>query len=242
MRLQPDLVLLDLDGTLVDSFPAITEALNGALAAVGLPARDLDWVRRHVGRGARALVADAAAGRPDAVDRLLAAFRRHYGARFLERTPPLPGVPAALAELARRSPLAVISNKADEWTRALLEHLGWDRLFVAVEAPAPAGARKPDPAMVRRALAAAGAAPGRSLLVGDMEVDVATAANAGVPMVAVASGARSAGELRRAGAPEVLPGVAALPARLDAGGPLPPPAPASRRMEAPGEEDHGQAE
>lgn len=216
MERVPDLILLDLDGTLVDSFPAITRALNQALGALNAPPVDMEWVRRHVGRGARALVTDAAAHADGALDieQLLSAFRRAYEKLHLSETPPLPGVDDALHRLASRSSLALVSNKPVQWSRDLLRHLDWERLFVAVEGPETAGARKPDPAMVRRVLEAAGVAPDRSLLVGDMEVDVETARAAGVPLVAVSSGARSPEELRRAGATVVLPGLAHLPAWL----------------------------
>jgi len=217
----PDLILLDLDGTLVDSFPAITKALKRALGAFGAPPVGLAWVRRHVGRGARALVTEAAAtaGETLDIDRLLDAFRSAYEALHLLETPPFPGVDSTLRELASSSTLALVSNKPVVWSRELLRHLGWEQLFAAVEGPETAGTRKPDPAMVRRVLHALGTEPGRSLLVGDMEVDVETARAAGVPMVAVASGARSGTELREAGAGVVLQDLTRLPEWLADKGP-----------------------
>lgn len=220
MKRRPELILLDLDGTLVDSFPGITEALNEALAAFAAPPVDLEWVRQHVGRGARVLVTDAAAAADGSVDidRLLEVFRSTYGALHLEKTPPIPGVDTTLRELAADSPLALVSNKPVDWSRDLIRHLGWAPLFAAVEGPETAGARKPDPAMVHRVLETLGVPPDRSLLVGDMEVDVATARAAGVPLVGVTSGARSEMELREAGAGVVLPDLTALPAWLRGGG------------------------
>ena len=219
MQAWPDLLLLDLDGTLVDSFPAITEALNRALGEFGAGLVDMAWVRRHVGRGARALVTDAAAeaGGGLEIDELLAAFRSAYQALHLVKTPPFPGVDGALRELAGSSVLALVSNKPVEWSRDLLDHLGWAPLFAAVEGPETAGARKPDPAMVRRVLDSTGVGPDDALLVGDMEVDVETARAAQVPMVAVASGARSREELRRAGAGVVLADLTQLPQWLGDG-------------------------
>ena len=235
MSWKPELILLDLDGTLVDSFPAIMRALNEALTARGLPVVSLDWVRGHVGRGARALVADAVPDPEDdaAVGDLLGGFRGSYERVFLEATPPLPGVPETLETLASFSPLALVTNKPDEWAVELVAHLGWTPLFSSIQGPRAAGARKPDPAMVHNAVEVVGARPGNALLVGDMEVDISTARNAGVPMIAVASGARSAPELEAAGAPAVLPGVADLPEWLDAA--AGPGAAVSRRMGRPAE-------
>ncbi len=209
-------ILLDMDGTLVDSFPGITEALNRALEREGLPPVDPEWVRQHVGRGSPALVADAArrGGAPERAEALLEGFREAYGAIFLASSPPFPGVEEVLRELARDHLLAVISNKPLDWTLRLVEHLGWGELFSAVEGPESAGARKPDPAMVRAVLDPRGIGPGEALVVGDMEVDVETGRAAGVPVVGVACGARSPEVLLAAGATVVLPDVAALPGWL----------------------------
>jgi phosphoglycolate phosphatase-like HAD superfamily hydrolase len=103
-------IIFDLDGTLVDSFPGIRLGLNLALDELGQPPRDLDWVRRHVGRGARRLADEAAAGAIDC-ELLLERFRHHYGEVMTSHTAPFDGVDAALAELARNHSLAVASNK-----------------------------------------------------------------------------------------------------------------------------------
>jgi len=145
------------------------------------------------------------------IDRLLETFRSAYEELHLRKTPPLPGVDATLRELAARSPLALVSNKPIAWSRDLLRHLEWAPLFAAIEGPETAGARKPDPAMVHRALRTVGVEASQALLVGDMEVDVETARAAGVPLVAVASGARSEAELLSAGARIVLPSLRHLP-------------------------------
>lgn len=210
---RPELLIFDLDGTLVDSFPGIHRALGLALAELGRPPRDLEWVRRHVGRGVRALMVDAADGLDP--DELLERFRGHYDAVVLAQTPPYPGVGDMLAALAPGHLLAIASNKPHCWVTGLVEHLGWGSLFAAVADPETAGVHKPDPAMVLAVLHRLGVAPDGALLVGDMPVDAETGGNAGVPVVGVTSGVADEATLLEAGCIAVLSSAASLPAWLD---------------------------
>lgn len=211
----PRAVLLDLDGTLVDSFPALTVALDRALTELSRPAASPGWVTHHVGHGLAVLL-DQALPDADEADRSAfeTAFRRHYEAIFLAATPPMPGAGAALGLLAGGAALAVVSNKPVAWSRRLVEHLGWKERFGAVVGPETAGATKPSPAMVDAALLALGATRGEALLVGDMTVDVATGRAAAVPVVGMHDDADTRGDLITAGALAALPGIAALPTWL----------------------------
>jgi len=217
----PAALLFDLDGTLADSFAAIDEALERALAEAGLPARDLEWTRAHVGRGAAELVRAAVApAGEDAMRAVGAAFARHYEAMYRELTPPLPGAAEVLALAARATggKVAVVSNKHARLCRGWLEHRGLAAHVAVVDGPDTTGARKPDAAALLPALRALGVAAADSLLVGDMTVDAETGRNAGVAVVLVAGGATPAAALRDAGALAVLGGLAELPAWLAAHG------------------------
>lgn len=216
--LRPAALLFDLDGTLADSFTAIRDALNAALREHGLPEHDLVWVRTHVGRGAPALVRDAVGHENDE------ALQRSVGARFgvryreiyLDQTPPLPGAAEVLAFVAARvgGKVAVISNKYEELSRAWLTHWGLAPHVAVVVGPETYGVRKPDPGALLPVLQGFGVAPADALLVGDMEVDVAAARAAEVPMLAVQADPAMAEALRAAGAVDVLPAVAEVPAWL----------------------------
>jgi len=109
------LIVFDLDGTLVDSFAGIRTGLNLALSDLGLPHRDLAWVRRHVGRGASRLIATAA-GNDGNHDALMTAFRHHYGEVLTDTTPPYPGVDGALIALASDHTLAIILEQTGRST------------------------------------------------------------------------------------------------------------------------------
>ncbi len=216
--LRPAAVIFDLDGTLADSFAAIRDALNAAMRDSGLPERDLAWVKAHVGRGAPELIRDAIGHDRDE------AFRRAVGERFgaayreiyLERTPPMPGAAQVLAAVSARTggKVAVVSNKYEELCRGWLAHWGLAVHVAAVVGPNTYGVRKPDPGTVRPVLERFGVAPLEAILVGDMEVDAATARAAGVPLIGVQSDPTAARALLATGAVTVLDSLGALPAWL----------------------------
>ena len=217
----PTAVVFDLDGTLADSFVAIDAALNRALVERGLPERDLEWTRRHVGRGAVELVRAAVAPADESVMPVVGAvFARHYEVIYLERTPPLPGAAEVLAHVAAGTGgrVAVVSNKYARLCRGWLEHWGLAVHVAVVSGPDTAGVRKPDAAALLPVLAALGTAPDEALLVGDMDVDAETGRNAGVAVVLLAGGATPPGALRDAGALAVLSGLRELPGWLAANG------------------------
>ena len=211
---EPRLIVFDLDGTLVDSFPGIQTGLNLALSDLGLPHRDLAWVRRHVGRGASRLIA-AAAGNDGDNEALMAGFRHHYGEVLTDTTQPYPGVDEALSALAADHTLAIASNKPLGWVERLVDHLGWRGIMAAVVGPETTGAHKPDPAMIEAILEQTGRSNTESLLIGDMPVDAETGGNAGIPVIGVATGSCSTDDLRAAGCVDVISGVPALPRWLE---------------------------
>lgn len=206
----PSAVLFDLDGTLADSFVGIHAALAQALVEFGFPTRDLDWVRRHVGRGARPLLVDAM-GRndEDLVLRVGERFGALYWETFLDATPARPDA-AGLLSLAHDNTggrVAVVSNKAERLCRTWLEYVGlagWVRL---VAGPDTFGACKPDPAAVLPVLGALGVAADEALLIGDMPIDAVTADNSGMAALLVRGGAADEDELRVARPLAVLAGL-----------------------------------
>ena len=215
---RPAALLFDLDGTLADSFGAIRDALNTALREAGLPERDLAWVRAHVGRGAPMLVRDAVGHEAEeSFQRSVGvSFGAHYRAIYLDQTPPLPGAEKVLAFVAAGvgGKVAVISNKYEELCRAWLTHWGLAPQVAVVVGSDTYRVRKPDPGAMLPVLQGFGVAPADALMVGDMEVDVATARAAGVPMVGVQADAAAARVMLAAGAMTILSELGQLPAWL----------------------------
>ena len=189
-------ILFDLDGTLLDTLGDLHASTNAVLRSFGYPARTIDEVRRFVGNGARVLIQQAVpAGEEHRVEEVLAAFQAYYAAHCDILTRPYSGVPELLAELGEKYPLAVVSNKPDRAVKELAK-IYFPALYARGESTdCP---RKPAPDMVRMAIQALGAE--NCIYVGDSEVDVMTAKNAGVPCIAVTWGFRDKRELEEAGA------------------------------------------
>ncbi len=195
-------LVFDLDGTLVDSYAAIAEALNAARAAFGLPALDEGRVRGLVGHGLEALLADQLG--PERVAEGVRTFRERYERVGVARTTALAGVPAGLHALACHGyRMAVATNKPARFAEPILAALGLARYFLHVAGPDVVGVTKPDPAVVSACLRALELAPADAAYVGDMVLDVETADRAGLPVVLVCGGSSPEVELRATGRPVV---------------------------------------
>jgi phosphoglycolate phosphatase len=188
-------VAFDLDGTLADTAPDLSAALNHALARLGRRAVPPESVRRLVGHGAEALLRRGLAetGEPDErlVARGLPIFLDFYAANIADGTRPYPGVEAALDALRSEGVrLAVCTNKVEALTHRLMAALGWQSRFDSVVGGDTLKVSKPDPAPLREAIARAGydGSAGRAAFVGDSITDADTARAAGLPFVAVRFG------------------------------------------------------
>ncbi len=183
-------ILFDLDGTLVDSVPDLTAALNRLLADRALAPFEEATVAGFVGDGVRALVERAFAARSQvADDATVDAFTADYTAHASEATRPYPGVADTLAALqAAGWRMAVCTNKPEQAARLLLADLGLDRFFAAIGGGDSFPARKPDPAHLTATLRAAGGEAARTLVVGDHRNDIAAATGAGIPAIFAAWG------------------------------------------------------
>ena len=168
-----DLLIFDLDGTLVDSAADIARALNATLAAEGLPTHTEEAVMRMVGDGAAQLVGRAVGpAEQGRVGELTLKFRQRYGVEPVVDTRPFPGVAETLAVLGKFTK-AVVTNKPGRLSRTVLAELGLAQYFFAVLGEDDVSRRKPDPEGVNRLIKMAGARPERALLIGDSPVDAA---------------------------------------------------------------------
>ena len=206
MKMGYQTILFDMDGTVLDTLEDLWASTNAVLRELGHPERTLAEIRSFVGNGAANQIRCAMpAGSTEAeLADALARYRVYYAAHCRAHTRPYPGVPEMLEQLAaagRR--LAVVSNKPDGAVRALsAEHFG--TLIPVAIGETPERRRKPAPDTVEAALAALGADKSGAVYVGDSEVDVATARNAGLPLIAVSWGFRSRGQLIAAGAETIV--------------------------------------
>ena len=187
-------VLFDLDGTLLDTLEDLAAAVNHALSLHGFPLHTLGEYRLMVGHGVRNLVTQALPEdrREDAlIDTCLAEFKAYYTAHIDVHTHPYPGMQELLRTLHGHGvKLAVASNKFQSGTEYLIRRFFGDIPFVAVLGNREGFPLKPDPEIVGEVLRRADADPDDAVLVGDSATDMKTAANGGIPFVAVTWGYR----------------------------------------------------
>jgi 2-phosphoglycolate phosphatase len=195
-------VLFDFDGTLADSYPAITASVNHVRAAHGLAALEEPEVRRHVGRGPAYLLEHTVPGTHLATD--IERYRVHHPSVMRAGTRLLPGAAETLSALKQEGiQLAVCSNKPAIFTRELLGYLGISALIDAVLGPEDVPRPKPAPDMLQAALRRLGVRADEALYVGDMVVDIETARAAGVRVWVVPTGSNDQATLT-AGQPDRL--------------------------------------
>jgi phosphoglycolate phosphatase len=184
-------IVFDLDGTLVDTAPDLTNALNEVLTRRGHPRVSLATIRAAVGRGARIMIEEALrmAGTKDDVDQMLAEFLVYYEANIAAESRPFPGAVAALERLSScGAKLAVCTNKREHLSRKLLQALQLEGYFAALAGRDTFAVAKPDPRHLTGVIALAGGDPRCAVMVGDSDIDIRAAQSAGVPSILVSFG------------------------------------------------------
>ena len=186
--------IFDLDGTLLDTLQDLAAAVNFALRKNGMEEHSIDDIRRFVGNGVRKLIERAV---PDGsknprIDEVFADFRSYYMQHSLDATKPYDGITEILQVLKQRGcKMAVVSNKMMAATQELVAHF-FPEIEVAIGENEAEGIRKkPAPDMVFEALNRLGAEAESAVYIGDSDVDIQTAKNAGVPCISVLWGFRN---------------------------------------------------
>ena len=216
------MILLDLDGTLLDTIGDLAAASNATLRAMGYPTHAVEEYKQMVGNGVPKLIERflPPAHRDEAQQhRAAQIFFSYYSAHKEDTTAPYPGIPALLCLLRERGvKLGVVSNKENTLTQGVIAHYFPDT-FHAVAGHTLGTPTKPDPHLVNEMRAAFGLAPGGVLYVGDSGVDIETAHNARLAGCGVLWGFRTEAELRAAGAQFLVHTPAELAALALEGGP-----------------------
>jgi len=193
-------ILFDLDGTLLDTLDELYEAVNVSLAEFGYPRRSREEVRRFVGNGVGVLIRKAVPeGTSEADYETCLAFMKEYYAAHSGGATPYPGIMELLYRLKERNiPMAVVTNKPDLPARKLVESR-FPGLFDVVIGEVPGRPRKPEPEMPLLVLERLGIGKEDAVYIGDSEVDIQTARNAGLKVVSVTWGFRDEEQLRALG-------------------------------------------
>lgn len=200
-------IIFDLDGTLLDTLPDIYKSVNIALGCMGYPLVDYDVVKGGINRGSRHLIKSVVPQSvrcdEEAVDNTLQAYTKAYAEHYNDSTKPYAGIGDVLCRLKDHGfRLAVISNKPHrfvcELTKAYFSNV-FDVVIGQGEFPA-----KPDPKATIAAAERMGGAAAKYVFCGDSDVDMATAAAAGMTSIGVCWGYRSEGKLISAGADHIV--------------------------------------
>jgi len=214
-------VVIDLDGTLLDTAADIGEAANRMLAELGRGRLPEDTVKSYIGNGVSRLVKRALtgemAGEPEAalLEPALAAFNRHYAEVLCRATRPYPGVMEGLHALrAAGFHLACITNKAARFTQPLLKAMGLAAYFDLVLSGDSLPKKKPDPLPLYHACRHFGVIPAEMLLIGDSINDAQAARAAGCPIFCVPYGYNRGDPVERLDIDQVVPDLAAAAARV----------------------------
>lgn len=185
-----DLLVFDLDGTLIDSKLDLALAVNAARADAGMGPLDHETIYSYVGNGAPVLIRKSLG--PDATEEQaengLQFFLNYYREHMLDNTRLYPGVAAALDKWSGEKELAVLTNKPVRFSKMILDGLGVGELFARVYGGNSFETKKPNPEGLNRLTSELDTEPARTLMVGDSAVDVLTARNAGVPSCGVTYG------------------------------------------------------
>jgi phosphoglycolate phosphatase len=178
--------IFDLDGTLIDSKLDLVNSVNAMLHEIGRAELPVDTVASYIGHGAPRLVASALG--PAATDterkHALEIFLIHYGKHNLDETRPYPGVAEGLEALAKM-PMAVLTNKPLNMSREILKGLDLLRYFRGIYGGDSFEKKKPHPDGANSILRELGSAAANSAMIGDSDVDIQTARNAGMIAIGV---------------------------------------------------------
>lgn len=195
-------VLFDLDGTLLNTLGDLTASTNAAMEKMGFPTHTLDDVRRFVGNGIGLLIARSIPGGKEnpKYEETLQVFREHYGAHCLDTTQPYPGVMEMLHQLqANGVKMGILSNKADFAVKSLCQRFFGPLVPVAV-GERPGVRRKPAPDAVLACMEELKSDAAHTVYVGDSDVDIETARNAGLRCLSCTWGFRDRAFLLEHGA------------------------------------------
>ena len=189
-------ILFDLDGTLLETLADLTDAVNHTLRQYDCPERTMEQIRLAIGNGAEQLIRLSLPGTENdpPVEQVLADYQRYYATHSQIKTRPYPGVLEAIGQLQKRYPVAIVSNKPDKAVKLLCADYFGDVYALGETPDCP---RKPAPDMLFKAMDAIGA--DTCIYVGDSDVDVVTAKNAGAQCLSVLWGFRDQACIEAAG-------------------------------------------
>lgn len=200
--MKKDIIIFDLDGTLLDTLEGLQEGFNYAINNFGYPSRSIDEIRTFVGNGvekALSLCVDNRANTEE-LKLILGSFKSYYQKNMNKTTKVYSGIIELLVDLKQRGyKIAVVSNKYDDAVKLACSHFFGELVDVAI-GEGNGIERKPNPIGVIKAIEILNSSIEKSIYVGDSEVDILTAKNCGIPCISVLWGFRNKAHLKSNGA------------------------------------------
>jgi len=188
------LIIFDLDGTLVNAYPAVCESLNYALGILGYPSADDVTIQRSVGWGERNLMSRFV--RQEDIDKMISIYRQHHKQSLKRGTTFMPGAKDILKILKEKKYFLAVATNRPQWsTNVILNHLRIKDYFSYIVCGDMVKKQKPEPEILEKILSKFSLGPDQALFVGDMTVDVETGNNAGVATIAVLTGSSTKEEI-----------------------------------------------
>lgn len=183
-----DLIIFDLDGTLVDSRRDLANSVNYALKDLDLPPLEMEVVMSYVGDGLKKLInRSLSKNQLQKIDQVIAIFRSHYREHLLDFSTFYPNVENILCHFQAKK-MAVVSNKPYEFTRLILERLNADNFFEIILGGDSLPEMKPDPGPILHILSQLGVSPDKAAIVGDGTTDIEAGKAANIWTCAVTYG------------------------------------------------------
>ncbi len=223
LKKKPKMVLIDVDGTLVDSVPDLAYCVDEMMDRLGMPRRGEASVRQWVGNGVERLVRRALInqldGEPDEAlfEKAMPIFMDLYAENTSQRSCLYPGVAEGIAYLKRAGyRLGCVTNKAEQFTMPLLTDLGLIDNFEIVVSGDTLPKKKPDPMPLLHAAEALGVTPAESMMLGDSMSDVKAARAAGFQIVCMSYGYNHGVDIRDSEPDAVIDSMSQLQGLLEA--------------------------
>jgi len=207
------LIIFDLDGTLIDAYPAITKSFNYAMRKMSYPRQDASTIRRAVGWGDANLLKPFIEARD--LRKTVLLYRNHHKAALVKYSRLFPGVNLLLSRLKKKGyKIAVASNRPNRFSRILIRHLKIKKYFDYVLCADRLKHIKPHPQILNRIMDKFSMEPEQTLYVGDMVIDAEAGRRAGVRAVIVTTGSSSRADIKKEKPYRIIKGIAELPGLL----------------------------
>lgn len=209
MRSYIKALIFDLDGTLANTVPAIAEAVNMTLESLSFPTRTEEEIKSFIGQGPRHLITqalpiEARLNDPTLVDKALGIYDRMYEKTYMHTDTLYEGIEEAIVFLSKYYKIAVLSNKQDAYVKALVKQLLPEGICEIARGSVAGVPAKPNPAIALSLVEELGISPSECILIGDSDVDILTAANAGIDILSVSWGFVSKTKLLLKGAQDII--------------------------------------